>query len=60
VAFQITRTGTAGSVGTTAVAIFGGRIETTLALTSSTTFPTTTASTLVPAVETRVAAAAAS
>jgi hypothetical protein len=55
-AYQITRTGTGGSVVTTAVAVLGGRVETTLAMTSTTTFPTTVASSLVTAVEGRVAA----
>ena len=58
VAYQITRTGSSATVVTTAVAVFGGRIQANLTLNSTTTFPATTSSALVTAVEGRVAAAA--
>jgi hypothetical protein len=54
-AFVITRTSAAGPVVTTAVAVFGGRVQATLDM-STTTFPVTNQSTLVTAVEGRVAA----
>jgi hypothetical protein len=58
VAYQITRKGSSASVTTTAVAVFGGRIQATLTLNSTTSFPATTSSALLTAVEGRVAGAA--
>jgi len=55
-AFRITRARTGASVVTTAVAIFGGRVQTTVAMTSPTTFPASVESSLVTALEGRVAA----
>ncbi|MGH9019101.1 MAG: hypothetical protein ACRDY1_15225 [Acidimicrobiales bacterium] len=52
-AFTVTRVGKLTSV-TTAVAVFGGRLQATLNLVSSGTFPATTESTVVAAVEARV------
>ncbi len=53
-AFVITRSGHATEV-TTAVAVFGGRMQATLALASPSSFPATVESSLVSAVEGRVA-----
>jgi hypothetical protein len=56
-AFEIIRTAGSASTVTTAVAIFGGRLQTILALTSPTTsFPPTTETPLLNAIEGRVAA----
>jgi hypothetical protein len=54
--FVITRTGPAGTVTTTAAALFGGRIQTTVDMTSTSTFPATVQSSLVTAVEAHMAA----
>ena len=54
-AFTITRTGPSGTVTTTAVALFGGRIQTTIDMTSTSTFPAAVQNSLVTAVETRMA-----
>jgi hypothetical protein len=53
--FVITRTRTGSPLVTTAVAIFGGRMQATLNLTSPAAFPTTTGSSLISVVEGRVA-----
>jgi hypothetical protein len=54
--FIVTRTGSGLTESTTAVAVFGGRLESTLNLTSSTAFPAATETNLVTAVEGRVGA----
>jgi hypothetical protein len=53
-AFNITRTGTKGSLITTAVIIFGGRMQVTLDLSSTTVFPAPSQIALVNAVQARV------
>jgi hypothetical protein len=53
--FTITRTGPAGSATTTAVAVFGGRMQATLALVSPTAFPVATQTSLLTGVEGRIA-----
>jgi hypothetical protein len=59
-AFDITRTGSGTSEVTTAVAIYGGRIQATLAMTSATAFPPTVESSLLTALDGRVAGSLAS
>jgi hypothetical protein len=54
-AFDIVRSGGGTTVTTTAIAIFGGRVQATLALVSPTAFPATVESSLVASVEGRVA-----
>jgi hypothetical protein len=54
-AFQITRARAGATTVTTAVAIFGGRVQTTLAMTSTGTFPASIENSLVTALEGRVA-----
>jgi hypothetical protein len=55
VAFQITRTGSGTTAVLTAVAIYGGRIQATLAMTSASAFSPTVENTLLTALEGRVA-----
>ena len=58
VEYQIARTAASSTVTTTALAVSGGRILATLTLNSTGTFPATTTSALLTAVEGRVAGAA--
>jgi hypothetical protein len=53
-AFAITRTGPKVSVVTTAVVVYGGRMQATLDLASTTAFPPATEGSLVSAVEGRL------
>jgi hypothetical protein len=54
-AFDIIRSGGGTTVTTTAIAIFGGRVQATLALVSPTAFPAAVETSLVGSVEGRVA-----
>jgi hypothetical protein len=56
-AFTISRTSGSATVVTTAVAIFGGRFQTTLAMSSPSGFPAATEGVLVKALQTRLVGA---